>query len=30
MREPDEASDSLFSYVDLKARIPARQSMQRV
>ncbi len=30
MQGSDEASDSLFSYVDFEASILARQSIQRV
>jgi hypothetical protein len=30
MRGTDEASGSLFSYVDLEARIPARHPLRKV
>ncbi|SNX75326.1 hypothetical protein SAMN05878503_1491, partial [Cereibacter ovatus] len=30
MRETDETSGSLFSYVDLEARIPARHPLRKV
>ena len=30
MRGPDEASGSLFSYVDLEARIPARHPLRKI